>query len=982
MPKRVLALAGALVLLALPAFAQTNPTGTISGRIADQQGLAVPGASVTVQSPALQGARTATTSANGDYILPFLPVADDYVVTVEMSGFKAMKQSARVTMGQTTTVNVTLAVSAVTETVEVIAGMPADFGQKAQVATNFKQELIERLPLGRTFEAAALLTPGVQSTGPQGAMAISGAMSYQNVFMINGVTVQDNVRSTPYALYIEDALQETTTMTAAVSAEYGRFGGGVVNAITKSGGNQLKGSYRMTLENDKWTALTPYPNDSRNDALIPTHELTLGGPILKDKLWFFGATRLRTATTSATTSSTLLKFDQVRDQKRFEGKLTFSPSAQHTFRGAYSWIKDKQDGNFYGAIMDLASLVNRTTPQTLLSLNYTGIVKSNFFVEAQYASRTFRFVNSGSQFTDPIKGTLLLDRSRGSNRYNSPTFCGVCGPEGRDNQNVVVKASYFASTKTTGSHNLVGGIDMFDDKRKVNNHQSGSDFRVYTTSAILNADGTIYPVLDSKSYIRWTPIFEESKGNRFRTWSAFLNDTWTLNRNFTFNVGLRYDKNDGVDASGNKVVKDAAFSPRLSVSFDPRGDTSWSVNASYAKYVTAIANTIGDSAAAGGQPATIDFDYLGPAVNTGNPANPLTTEQALTILWDWFNANGGTNRPIRGTPSVPGVNYKIGDRLASPNVQELTLGFTRRLGSRGLVRVDGVYRTFGDFYALQVDLGTGQVKDQYGRSFDMGVYGNTNALERKYKGLNLLLEYRPAAKLLVGGNYTLSKTEGSFDGESGASGPGASGIESYPEYFDVAWNLSTGGLATDVRHRARLYSIYTLPLPSVIGSFDLGAIYYYTTGTPYGSAGAVATQPYVTNPGYATPPATVNYWFEPRDTYRMADLHRFDLSINWSRRVGLRDAEVFFRARLLNAFNRDALTDFVNASCSTSGCVYTTILTNDNDKSLATFNPFTTTPVEGTNWKKQTGASGFGMPRSRYAYQTPRTYDFSFGVRF
>jgi hypothetical protein len=982
---RLFVLAGALVLLALPAFPQTNPTGTISGKIVDQQGLAVPGAQVTVQSPVLQGTRSATSSVNGDYIIPFLPPGD-YTVTIEMSGFGTVQSPARVAIGQTATIDASLALSTVTETVEVTAESTADFGQKAQVSTNFKQELIEKLPLGRTFQAAALLTPGVQNTGPQGALAISGAMSYQNLFMINGVTVQDNIRSTPFNLFIEDALQETTTTTAAVSAEFGRFGGGVVNAITKSGGNEFSGSFRLTFENDDWTALTPYPGDKRSDDVIPTYEATLGGPILKDKLWFFGATRLRDFREARQTTTTLIDYDRQLNEKRYEGKLTFSPTTKHTFKGAYSWIDSAEDGNVFGNIMDIASVVNRTLPQRLLSLNYTGIVSPSFFVEAQYSSRSFKFENSGSQFTDPIKGTLLLDQSRGNNRYNSPTFCGVCGPEGRDNQNVVLKASYFLSTASAGSHNLVGGVDVFDDKRKVNNHQSGSDYRIFTTSAIIQGE-TLFPVLDSRSFIRWTPIFEESQGNRFRTWSFFLNDAWTLDKHWSFNAGLRYDKNDGQDASGNEVVKDAAWSPRLAATFDPKGDGTWTASASYAKYVTAIANSVGDSAAAGGQPATIDFDYLGPTVNTGSPANPLPTDQALQILWDWFNANGGTNRPIRGTPSVPGVNFQVGDRLSSPNVQEFTLGLSRRLGTRGLVRVDGVFRTYGEFYALQRDLSTGKVQDQFGRSFDLGIYGNVNEpLERKYKGVNAQLSYRPIDALNIGANYTLSKTEGNFDGETGASGPGASGILSYPEYFETDWNLSYGNLVTDVRHRARLFGTWRLPLSPSIGNFDLGGIYIFNSGAPYAVSGLVDTRPYVTNPGYATPPASQTYWFQARDFYQVEDLHRVDLSLNWARRIGIRKAEIFFRGRVLNVFNRDAFTNATGgaertgeAGCGTGGCIDTTILTNRTDSTLARFNPFTETPVEGVNWKKGTA---FGNANSRYAYQYPRSFDFSIGFRF
>src|SRR5207249_8039400 len=84
--------------------------------------------------------------------------------------------------------------------------------------------------------------------------------------------------------------------------------------------------------------------------------------------------------------------------------------------------------------------------------------------------------------------------------------------------------------------------------------------------------------------------------------------------------------------------------PRLSATFDPKGNGEWTVNAAYAQYVAAIANSVGDAGSAGGQPATIDFDYLGPAVNTGNPANPVPTADALQTLWNWFNGNGGTNR--------------------------------------------------------------------------------------------------------------------------------------------------------------------------------------------------------------------------------------------------------------------------------------------------------------------------------------------------
>ena len=110
-----------------------------------------------------------------------------------------------------------------------------------------------------------------------------------------------------------------------------------------------------------------------------------------------------------------------------------------------------------------------------------------------------------------------------------------------------------------------------------------------------------------------------------------------------------------------------------------------------------------------------------------------------------------------------------------------------------------------------------------------------------------------------------------------------------------------------------------------------------------------------------------------------ADLWRTDLALNWARRLGYRKLEVFVRARVLNLFNRDELTNFFDSQCGTGGCIDTTILTNRTQSSLARFNPFTQQPVEGVHWRK--GAS-YGQPTSRFGYQTPRTFDVSVGFRF
>jgi hypothetical protein len=251
-------------------------------------------------------------------------------------------------------------------------------------------------------------------------------------------------------------------------------------------------------------------------------------------------------------------------------------------------------------------------------------------------------------------------------------------------------------------------------------------------------------------------------------------------------------------------------------------------------------------------------------------------------------------------------------------------------------------------------------------------------LERDYKGLIFQVSFGAHDRLGLGANYTLGKLQGNVEGETGPNGPISSGIYSFPEYFNREWNVPVGELFGSVRHKARGWATYDLPLPKAMGRFDLGLLQFFNSGTPYGASGPVDTRPFVTNPGYASAPASVTYFFTARDAFRTEDTLRTDLALNWSRRIGVRSTEVFFRGTVVNLFNTVKLTNFFD-TCGTGGCISTTVQTNSNLNTLTRFNPFTETPVEGTHWRK---AATFGQPLTRFAYQTPRTLSFSLGVRF
>jgi hypothetical protein len=282
------------------------------------------------------------------------------------------------------------------------------------------------------------------------------------------------------------------------------------------------------------------------------------------------------------------------------------------------------------------------------------------------------------------------------------------------------------------------------------------------------------------------------------------------------------------------VVDDSRWSPRLSATWDPTGTGNWTVNASYATYVAGIANPVANSGSSAGSSARFDYQYLGPAVNLDPNAPLLTSSQALQVLFDWFAANGGTGRPTV-VSAVPGVNTRIAPDLGSPAVSEVAAGFTRRLGHRGLVRVDGVYRDFRDFYATRADTTTGQVTNSLGQPFDVRIIENTNLQERRYAGLNLGATWRLGSSLFVGGGYTLARTWGNVDGENVNSGPTTVGPLFYPEFADISWNDPTGDLASDQRHKGRFFATYTRPFDRW-GSVTVGVIQAVSSGLPYNAS--------------------------------------------------------------------------------------------------------------------------------------------------
>jgi hypothetical protein len=407
------------------------------------------------------------------------------------------------------------------------------------------------------------------------------------------------------------------------------------------------------------------------------------------------------------------------------------------------------------------------------------------------------------------------------------------------------------------------------------------------------------------------------------------------------------------------------------------------MTASAARYVAAIANSIADASSPGGNADAYAFQYLGPAINA-DPGGPLVeTADAVQRVFDWFFANGGPDRPFFGPPTIRGVTPRTGDRLVSPTVMEYATGVSRQIRNRGALRADLSFRRYRDFYALRTDLTTGRVTDRTGRAFDLALIENTNALKRRYAGLAIQATYRFSDRADAGANYTLSRAWGNVEGETVNGGPTTSPVLQYPEYRQERWNYPEADLSIDQRHRARLWLNYSVPRAA---GLTFSVLQTLESGVPYGAiaTGGVNAIPHVPNPGYLTPlpPNQTSYAFTAPDAFRTEGQRRTDLAINFVQGVGR--VQLFAQAQILNIFNQSQLcgcggTVTQNGGSVNRGTIDQSVLTSVNNPAYQSFNPFTSTPVEGVNWDK---GPLFGQALNRFAYTTPRAVRLSFGVRF
>jgi outer membrane receptor for ferrienterochelin and colicin len=971
-------------------------TGALTGKVTSD-GIALPGATITISSPNLQGTRIAISDTNGNYYFASLPPGD-YSVKVELSDMQTVISTARVGLATTVRVDADLRLSIVTETITVTAGAEPIM-ESAQVVTNLPATLIDDLPVARTLLATSALAPGVQTNtvsargrgvvAPGFQLQISGSPGYDNLIMVNGASIQENIFGLALDLFIEDAIQETTVLTGAVSAEYGRFSGGVVNSITRSGGNKLSGSLRGSLTNASWSANRPGENIT-TDKINPVYEATLGGYVLRDRLWFFLAGHDQELDTDLLTSHTNIPYAQGTKDTRYEYKLTGAISPRHNVVGSFLQYDRsiENTASAPGPIYDLGSTVPlRRDPMTLIAGHYSGILSSNFLAEAHYAKRDWDLGKGmGGLKTDDFAADVPGWDFQTGSFFNAPMWCRNCDVETRDSRSYTLKGTYYLATSATGSHNLVAGYDDFSESRHANNFYSAVDWAFGTagivrtgSTPIISANGFVYPILfPGGAFLVFTPIFDLSNSQSdLRTRSLYFNDRWDFSHYFTFNIGARYDEAHARDANGRLASDDKAISPRLTAIYDVRGNGRHRITGGYNRYVSKVGEGPGTATESAGKSSMIFFRYGGPPINFANgvPVANLDSRAAFAQAWSWFLAQGGvSNTGLIAAANIPGYDSRFIRSLEAPFVDEYIFGYGTQLTTNAYARADYIRRHWREFYAYFLDQSAPQQKDPLGVVHDVATVGNTNDISREYEGLHFQLGWRPN-RFSIAVNYTYATLRGNDMQESSLLGTvGNSAGFQYCEVLCYANHNPEGYLPGDQRHRARAWVVYDIPTPEWLGGLNVALLQNFDSGTPYSAIGTVNPRTYAAAElgtytyAYSSLSSTgYPYYFSKRGGYRADDITSTDVAVNYRR--GISRGQAFFaEAEILNVFNEQGIVA-VNA------LVYTKM----NDPSLAVFDPRTEAPVEGTHWKKD---PRFGQPTGPDSYQQARMYRFSLGIRF
>jgi outer membrane receptor protein involved in Fe transport len=952
---RRLTLLFAFVLLPAVAWAQAERTGTINGKVVDDKGAAVAGATVQVTVEDLGLEREATTGSNGEFLFALLPTGN-YSVTVEASGWQPQVYRFRVGVGETVPVNVTLTPGGeVTEEITVTG--TATSLETTETGENFKYESeVDVLPINdRGIEDVAGYSPNMSYGPTPGTYAISGAPSFDTTVLLDGSEVSDPYFGSAPELFLEDAVEEVQVLTSGVSARYGRFQGGVINAITKSGGNEFEGTLRTELFKEEWNSTTPFDED-QDDKLNKIYQATLGGYVVRDRLWFFvGGRTIPTAGESLTTEFTSESFTQTREEDRWQAKLRGALSANHLVDLSYLSYESSVTNDDGLPPGDDLALGIRKDPRESWTLSYQGVLSSNTFLEFQATEKKVSIEGGG----DPAKGDPILDLNLFQVFHNH--WWDANDPSVRDNQTAGLSATHSRDFGNAGSHVFEGGVQWVESTTGGENRQSSTGFNLlaFNPDFVVAAGAEPRFNLRTGGAVRWEalPLGGQQK---IENQAAYLQDTWTLDK-FRFDVGVRYETYEGSGPIAQLALDYSDISPRLGVTYSLADN--WQLQGTYGKYVSRFNDNVGNAVTGVSGAPRIETFYLGPTLLniTGDQVQQAIRNDAFWPIVTDFVA-----------PDQP-TSFLESD-LAAPHANELTMSvrhaLPRNSGSVVLSYIDREYKDliddfvggacdYGIDFGRPCPAGNTTVVSLDGEPFaevDSTLWANNSQARREYQAVILVWDYRPTSNWNFSGNYTYAKTEANYEGEGQNTPSSGSPLGDYERSVDIAAATPFGAADDDIRHRANLFSTYRFDFDR-LGALTLGGLVTYESGLPYSLVAPVALRD---DPAYLGDSGTYTHFFSGRGARRFNDWWSLDLSTRYDFKV-YKDIGAFVKLSVLNVLNNDEVIQFQ----ATGQAVLD-----------AAGNPIAWQPTGncGLSNEPSESCTGFGRIRNENDYQDPRTF--------
>jgi len=844
--KSVLCMAMGLCLssLAAPVLAQ-SVTGAVSGS-------AQAGTQITVTNTSTGVSRSVMASEDGSYRIGQL-APGQYTLTAG-SGAPV---SVSVSLGGTTTVNLSSEGVVDLGAVQVVGSRVVNRVDvnSTESATNINRQELARMPVDQSLESVALLAPGVVSSGATfGGLTFGGSSVAENVAYINGLNVTDPYRrqgfsSVPFAFY-----EEFQIKTGGYSAEFGRSTGGVINAITRSGGNEFHAGAEVTLEPDSWTSakddqfhedgtIDERDRRSRDDGSFYKANVWASGAIVQDKLFFFAMYEKRDSDPRDIDTIEAWYTDSNNDF--WGGKLDWQINDDHLLELLAFSDKSESDTVKYDYDWDSAARGAKTGESfdgsggDNWSLTYTGHFGQNFVTKAMYGVNERRAIAGSPSDVD----CSIVDRDSTYDELFGPaTMQEGCHPSNSSISNRFDKreAARLDFEWTLGDHLVRFGADqeVMDSTSSRVYPGDGVSYRLTGIAADeedrqlpngVDVPAGVTAYVDARRYITGAPVSTKAQ-------ALYIEDNWSVTPNLLLNLGLRADKFENTLASGATFAKadfSDMISPRLGFSWDMKGDGTTKLFGNAGRYYIPITNKLTDYFGGGttdehtyyvldGMEERTDpvtgVPYLVPVI--GDQIGPVNTEGNVPAPDDVRTAVARDLKQVFQDEFILGFQQAITNTW-SYGVNATYREVTRAVEDARINHVEGCPWYSGDWPIInpgeEVTLWCPDTEDwvTFDSSEDGYIALGSDAImgykkpKRTYKAVEFQLDRAWDGKWAFNASYLWSKSEGNIEGPVN-SDTGYNDTNLVQYYDHPAVNERYGVLFNDYRHQIKLRGSYQL----------------------------------------------------------------------------------------------------------------------------------------------------------------------------